>query len=100
VHTYIVLDDFAKTGALASDTEDLVNAALSVLGTEVAVILIEQSTKKFKVSFRSRNPAVDCNALAQRFGGGGHRAAAGATVDGPLEQAQQRVLDAVRAAMR
>ena len=33
-----------------------------VLGTEVAVILIEQSTKKFKVRFRSRNPAVNCSA--------------------------------------
>jgi len=99
-HTYIVLDDFKVTGALPSDTEDLVNAALSVVGVQVAVISIEQSTRQFKVSFRSRTPAVDCNALAKQFGGGGHRAAAGAMVDGPLEQAQKLVLDAVRAAMR
>ena len=32
VHTYIVLDDFAKSGALASDTEDLVNAARTRAG--------------------------------------------------------------------
>ncbi|HEV3021433.1 MAG TPA: DHHA1 domain-containing protein [Pirellulales bacterium] len=99
VHTAVFLDDFKATGALPSDTEDVINMTLTVAGTEVAVILVEQSTGKFKVSFRSRS-AVDCSKLAETFGGGGHKAAAGAMVDGPFDQAQQRVLDAVRQAMR
>ncbi|HEV3006668.1 MAG TPA: DHH family phosphoesterase [Pirellulales bacterium] len=99
VHTAVFLDDFKATGALPSDTEDVINMTLTVAGTEVAVILVEQTNGKFKVSFRSRS-AVDCSKLAEIFGGGGHKAAAGAMVDGPFDQAQQRVLDAVRQAMR
>jgi phosphoesterase RecJ-like protein len=99
VHTAVFQDDFKSTGALPTDTEDVVNMTLTVAGTEVAVILVEQTDGKFKVSFRSRS-AVDCSKLAEVFGGGGHKAAAGAMVDGPYDAAQRRVLDAVRQAMR
>ncbi|HUY31627.1 MAG TPA: DHH family phosphoesterase [Pirellulales bacterium] len=99
VHTAVFQDDFTSTGALGSDTEDIVNMTLTVSGTEVAVILVEQSDGKFKVSFRSRS-AVDCSKLAEIFGGGGHKAAAGAMLDGPYDAAQRRVLDAARQAMR
>jgi phosphoesterase RecJ-like protein len=99
VHTVVLQDDFTSTGAQPSDTEDVVNMTLTVSGTEVAVILVEQADGKFKVSFRSRS-VVDCSKLAEVFGGGGHKAAAGAMVDGPYEAAQRRVLDAVRQAMR
>lgn len=97
-HTYILQDDFRSTGALPADSEDLVNQLLSVAGTEVAVIFVEQAQGGFKISFRSRS-AVRCNQLAERFGGGGHHAAAGAFVAGQLADVQQQVLDAVRAAM-
>lgn len=99
VYTAILQDDFRATGALPSDSEDVINMTLGVAGTEVAVIFVEQQTGKFKVSFRSRSP-VDCSRLAETFGGGGHKAAAGASVDGPLDAAQRGVLDAVRAVMR
>jgi phosphoesterase RecJ-like protein len=65
-----------------------------VKGTEVAVILIEQPDGRVKVSFRSRGP-VDCNALAARFGGGGHKAAAGTIMEGPFDAAQERIVAAV-----
>ena len=99
IHTACLLEDFDATGALPSDTEDVINATLTVRGTEVAVILVEQNNGGFKVSFRSRT-AVDCSQLAAQFGGGGHKAAAGATVTGTFADSQRRVLDAVRAAMR
>jgi len=86
--------DIKEVGALPSDTEDLVNLTLTVKGTEVAAILIEQPDKRIKVSFRSRGP-VDCSALAGRFGGGGHKAAAGAIIDGPFDAAHERVVAAV-----
>ncbi len=99
VHTYVLKEDFPRLGALPSDTEDAINLALGVKGTEVAVILVEQPTGGFKVSFRSRSQ-VDCAALASKFGGGGHKAAAGAFAEGNLQEAQARVLDAARAAMQ
>ncbi len=98
-HTFVLVSDFAATDSLPTDTEDVINIGLSVLGTEVAVILVEQSSGGFKISFRSRC-AVDCSELAEQFGGGGHKAAAGAFVNESFEQAQTSVLDAVRAAMQ
>jgi len=86
--------DIKQVNALPSDTEDLVNLTLAVKGTEVAVILIEQPDGRIKVSFRSRGP-VDCNLLAARFGGGGHKAAAGTIVDGPFDAARERIMAAV-----
>ena len=103
VYTAALAEDFAATGALATDTEDVINLTLAVEGVEVAVIFVAldagKAGDKFKLSFRSRSPAVDCSKLAERFGGGGHRAAAGASFDGPIEAAQAAVLAAVRAAM-
>lgn len=97
-YTHVTRQDFAETGAVGTDTEDLINMVLSIVGTEVAVILVEQPTGSFKVSFRSRS-ALSANDVAGQFGGGGHKAAAGAMVEGPLAAAQQRVLDAIREAM-
>jgi len=99
IHTYINLDDFRAAGALPSDSEDIINLTLAVGGTEVAVIFVEQQSSGFKVSLRSRCD-VDCAALAELFGGGGHRKAAGAFIDEPFEAARTKVLDAVRAAMK
>jgi phosphoesterase RecJ-like protein len=65
----------------------------------VAIILVEQASGAFKLSLRSRSD-VDCSRLAELFGGGGHKRAAGATLQGPLADAQARILDAVRAAMQ
>ena len=99
VYTSATRDDFTATGAIGADTEDVVNMTLFVAGTEVAVIFVEQPDGNVKVSFRSRS-GVDCSRLAESFGGGGHKAAAGAFVSGPLDSARQTVLDGVRAAMR
>jgi phosphoesterase RecJ-like protein len=98
-HTYVLKEDFAKTNALPSDTEDVVNMLLAIRGTQFAVIFVEQKDGGFKISFRSRC-AVDCSKLSEQFGGGGHKAAAGATVKGSLAEVQPLVLDAVRVAMK
>jgi bifunctional oligoribonuclease and PAP phosphatase NrnA len=97
-HMYVLKEDFEKVNALPSDTEDVVNSALAIGGTQVAVIFVEQHSGGFKISFRSRS-RVDCSKLAEKWGGGGHKAAAGAFVEGPLAEVQPMVLDAVRAAM-
>jgi phosphoesterase RecJ-like protein len=79
--------DFEETGAVSSDTEDLVNECLKITGTKGAFIAIEMQSRQVKVSFRSRSEALDVAKIAEQFGGGGHRAAAGATLPGPLTQA-------------
>jgi phosphoesterase RecJ-like protein len=94
-HTYVELKDLEELGALPSDTEELVNAALAITGVSVSVFFVEQPGNKVKISFRSRG-TLDCNRLARQFNGGGHVAAAGATVSGSLADVRRAVLDAVR----
>ena len=96
--TWVTLDDLKQAGALPSDTEDIVNMLLQVNGSKVAVLFSELKTNCFKVSFRSRC-AVDCSCLAALFGGGGHKQAAGATLNLPFDAAKRSVLDAVHAAL-
>ncbi|MEO1993001.1 MAG: bifunctional oligoribonuclease/PAP phosphatase NrnA [Pirellulales bacterium] len=91
--------DIQSVGALPSDTEDLINLTLAVKDTLVAVILIEQPDGKTKLSFRSRCH-VDCSVLAGHFGGGGHKAAAGAITDGSFEETRQKVAKAIDAVWR
>jgi bifunctional oligoribonuclease and PAP phosphatase NrnA len=98
IHTWLSRADFDACGALPSDSEDIINETLAVGGTEAAVILVEQPKGGFKISFRSRCE-LDCSKVAERFGGGGHKAAAGAFLSEPLDVAQKTILDAVRAAM-
>jgi phosphoesterase RecJ-like protein len=98
-HTYVLKEDFAQAGALPADTEDAINMTLAIAGVQFAVIFVEQVTGGFKLSFRSRCH-VQCNQVAERFNGGGHKAAAGAFIDGSFAEAQPKVLDVVRDAMR
>lgn len=98
IYTWLDLADFDAAEAAPSDSEDLINMTLSVSGTEAAVIFVEQRGGAIKVSFRSRS-TLDCARLAEQFGGGGHKKAAGATIVAPMETARSRALDAVRAAM-
>ena len=97
-YTHILEEDYTNTGALPSDTEDLVNHCLEIDGTQFAVIMIEQLNGGFKISFRSRC-AVQCNVVAANFGGGGHKAAAGAFIKDAFPAVKQAVLDAVRTAL-
>ncbi len=95
-YAVISLDDLARTGAIPPDSEDLVDYTVSMRGVDVGMLFIEQARGGVKVSFRARN-GLDCSQLAARFGGGGHREAAGATIPGPLSSAVERVLSEVRA---
>lgn len=99
IHTWLCNDDFTESGAIPSDSEDIINMSLAVGGTEAAVILVEQPEGGFKISFRSRCK-MDCSRVAEQFGGGGHAKAAGAFLDEPLDSAREKVLAAVRAAMK
>ena len=99
MHTYVLKEDFEKTGAEPNDTEDAINLTLTVNGALAAVIFVGQVRGGYKLSFRSRC-AMDCNEVAKQFGGGGHKAAAGAFLEGTLKEIQDRVLPVVREAMK
>jgi phosphoesterase RecJ-like protein len=88
--------DLADCGADHDDMEGLVNKPLELRGVEVACLLYELEDGRIKASLRSRE-RVDVNAICKLFGGGGHRLASGAKLDGPLERAQTEIDRAVLA---
>jgi phosphoesterase RecJ-like protein len=94
----ITRDDLIRTGAIPQDSEDLIDFTVSLQGVEIGLLFIEQLRGGAKVSFRARN-GLDCSELAGKFGGGGHRQAAGATLPGPMSESVARVLQAVRQAL-
>lgn len=95
-HTFVMRRDFDETGTHPSDTEDLVNAGLTVEGVQGAFILVEQWDGRMKASLRSRT-GLDVARIAEQFGGGGHRQASGAMLPGPVDEARQQLLDAFAA---
>ena len=97
-YSYLNRQDMAEAGARDEDAENLVNYMRNMEGVEVGILFRELDAATTKVSVRSRD-AFDAAAFLQRFGGGGHRAAAGATVAMPLDETRARVLDALPRAL-
>ncbi len=89
-------EDMAACGATQDDLDELVQQPTRLASVEVAGLLYEAWDGRIKLSLRSKE-AVDVNAVCRLFGGGGHRLASGAKLDGPLEAAQARVEAAVLA---
>jgi phosphoesterase RecJ-like protein len=89
--------DFGETGAIESDSEGVVDHLRSVEHTKVAVLIRELLDRDGrKVSLRSTDGQVDVSVIARSLGGGGHRQAAGATTDMPLEDLIEHIRAAVR----
>jgi bifunctional oligoribonuclease and PAP phosphatase NrnA len=80
------------------DAEDLVGYPRSIGGVKVAVLLREEEPGRVKASLRAKGE-VPVNAIAHRFGGGGHENAAGCTLSGSLDEAKAKLLAAVKDAM-
>jgi phosphoesterase RecJ-like protein len=97
-YAMISKDDLVRTKAIPPDSEDMVDYTVSLRGVEVGMLFIEQARVCVKVSFRARN-GLDCSLLAAKFGGGGHREAAGATIPGTMPEVVRRVLETVREAV-
>ncbi|HUS83863.1 MAG: bifunctional oligoribonuclease/PAP phosphatase NrnA [Anaerolineales bacterium] len=93
--TSLTVEDRELVGYPGSDDADLVNLLATIEGIQVVLIFIEQVGGKVKVSWRSR-PGVNVAEIAFSFGGGGHEQAAGATIEGGMQEIKERVLTATR----
>ena len=82
-----------KYGMSIEDTQGLVGRLRMVGGVEICMLAREEDDG-IKVSLRSKGNAQVIS-IAQKFGGGGHRHAAGCMLPGPIDTALQTVLDAV-----
>ena len=86
----------AELGVSLEDTKDLVDVVRVLQGVKVAVIFEDLEDGRIRMSLRSKDPAVNVAEIAAQFGGGGHAMAAGIRMRGPLAEAREKVLTAIR----
>ena len=82
----------AEIGAKPEDNEGLIDHIRAIQDVIVAVFFEELPDGKVRVSMRSKSEKADVCAICQKFGGGGHKLAAGARVRGTLPEVRERVL--------
>ena len=86
--------DFAEAGASEPYSEGIIDYLRAVEGAELAVLIREQlsvGAQAHKGSLRSSIDELDVSVIARRFGGGGHRQAAGFSTDLSLEEIVEQV---------
>jgi phosphoesterase RecJ-like protein len=94
VVSYLLRTDFAEVGAAEPYSEGIIDYLRAVEGAELAVLVREQlneAAHAHKGSLRSSIDELDVSAIARRFGGGGHRQAAGFSTDLPLEEIVEQI---------
>ncbi len=85
-----------RYGVSSDDLDGIAEYPRSIVGMRLAILFRDLGHDKVKISFRSVR-GVDVNALARRFGGGGHERASGALVSGGIDDVRTRVLSEARA---
>lgn len=85
----------AESGAKEDDLDGLSTIPREIEGVYIGVTLREKDDGAYKVSLRARPPA-DAAKICEKFGGGGHKGAAGCTLNMPADEAEKQMLAAVR----
>ena len=94
VVSHLLRTDFAEVGASEPYSEGIIDYLRAVEGAELAVLVREQlneASQAYKGSLRSSIDELDVSAIARRFGGGGHRQAAGFSTDLPLPEIVEQI---------
>ena len=94
VVSHLVRSDFVDAGASEPYSEGIIDYLRAVEGAELAVLIREQlsqSAAAYKGSLRSSIDELDVSLIARRFGGGGHRQAAGFSTDLPLGETVEQI---------
>ena len=87
---HLLQRDFSQTGASYRDTENFIDECRRISTVEAAALFVELQDGRIKCSMRSTD-RVDVRRIAEKFGGGGHKMAAGTHLPPPLETARQTI---------
>ncbi|MFM8426090.1 MAG: DHH family phosphoesterase [Chloroflexota bacterium] len=88
----LTLADRKSSGYGGNDDADLINMISAIDGNKVGMVFVQQTDNKVKISWRALQPGIDVSPIAKHFNGGGHAAAAGADIEGSLEDIQKEAL--------
>ena len=97
-YSYATRADLERTGALPDECDGLIDVVRSVEGSEVALFLKELPDGRVRGNLRSKG-VHDISGVARAMGGGGHKAAAGFTVEGGIDEALARILPQLQAVL-
>ena len=89
---YEEYDDISTLGPESRDSEILYQQLQSIAGVEAIVYIRQETPEKCSVGLRSRDQ-IDVGAIAKAFGGGGHKNAAGFTINGLIPIVKNIMLD-------
>jgi len=92
--SYLLYEDIKLVDAQTDDFEGLVNVGRNLEGVEVSLFLREEEPGRLKGSLRA-NEYVDVAQIASAFSGGGHKRAAGFSIEGGLEESISKVLEEI-----
>ena len=84
-----------ETGATPDDSDGLINIPLSVKEIQAVVFFKEIAPGSYRISLRSKGD-VDVNSVAGKFGGGGHKNAAGCSLAGPYSEVRGKLTEELR----
>jgi phosphoesterase RecJ-like protein len=87
--------DREEIGVTLDDTDDVIDTLRAIRDCDVTVLFKELDDGTWKGSFRSKGD-TDVGSIASGLGGGGHRLAAGFSLEMPLDQAVEKVREALR----
>lgn len=97
--TYIDLKDEKEVDAEPGDHEGLVELGRDIEDVEVSIFVREKEENIYRISLRSGN-YVNVSDVCLVFGGGGHQRAAGATIQGTLEEVKEKILKEVKKTLK
>lgn len=90
-YSYATEEDFARCAVLPDQAEGLIDMVRSVAGTQVALFLKQVDKHVVRGNLRSKSD-IDISGVARELGGGGHKAAAGFTFNGTIDEALSSAL--------
>lgn len=98
--TYINKKDEKEVNAEAGDHEGIVENGRCIEGVQVSVFIREREENLYKVSLRTGNNSnINVSDICYIFGGGGHPRAAGANIQGNMEQVKETIIKEVKKAI-
>lgn len=96
IYTVITMDDLKEFGLTSADTDGIVEQLRLTDGVEIACFIRQDDEGLYKFSLRAKTGIIDVSTISVIHGGGGHKMAAGFSMNGSEEQVISIVMDDLR----
>lgn len=91
--SFITIEDMEETNSKIEDTEGIIDTLRTLKDAKVVIFLYPISSFRTKISLRSKSPYIDVGLFARKFGGGGHKEAAGFEKEGEPQNLVSNVVE-------